>query len=349
MPELTYKVSGLIGNDTISVELSCDANMNRAGETPIVVTATDPNGNYEITAINGTLTVEYFPYIPPIITPTYPPVVDGGDNGDVDVSPKNPEKGDTVVITPDPDAGYEVDEIIVTDKNGNPITVFDNGDGTYSFKQPSGKVNIEVTFKEIIKVCPGDKTCPMYGYTDLDMTAWYHDGVHFCIENKLMNGTSTTTFAPGATTSRAMIVTILWRLAGEPVVNYAMSFEDVAADTWYTEAIRWAASEGIVNGYSDTAFGPNDNITREQLATILYRYEQKNGGGFKGMWMFRMDYVDLADVSDWAYEAMCWMNMNSIVNGKPGKVLDPKGNATRAEAATMLYRYCDVIGKDDEN
>ena len=133
------------------------------------------------------------------------------------------------------------------------------------------------------------------------------------------------------------------------MVNYAMSFDDVASDTWYTEAIRWAASEGIVNGYSDTAFGPNDNITREQLATILYRYEQKNGGGFKGMWMFRMDYVDLAEVSDWAYEAMCWMNMNSIVNGKPGKVLDPKGNATRAEAATMLYRYCDIIGKDEKN
>lgn len=349
MPELTYKVSGLIGSDTINVELSCDANMNRTGETPIVVTATDPNGNYEITTVNGTLTVKiiYLPIIPS--NPTYPPVVDGDDNGDVTVTPKNPEKGDTVTITPDPDAGYEVDEIVVSDKNGNLVEVINNRDGTYSFKQPNGKVNIEVTFKEIIKVCPGDKTCPMYGYTDLDMNVWYHDGVHFCIENKLMNGTSTTTFAPGATTSRAMIVTILWRLAGEPIVNYAMSFDDVASDTWYTEAIRWAASEGIVNGYSDTAFGPNDNITREQLATILYRYEQKNGGGFKGMWMFRMDYVDLAEVSDWAYEAMCWMNMNSIVNGKPGKVLDPKGNATRAEAATMLYRYCDIIGKDEKN
>lgn len=349
MPELTYKVSGLIGSDTINVELSCDANMNRTGETPIVVTATDPNGNYEITTVNGTLTVKmiYLPIIPS--NPTYPPVVDGDDNGDVTVTPKNPEKGDTVTITPDPDAGYEVDEIVVSDKNGNPVEVIDNRDGTYSFKQPNGKVNIEVTFKEIEKVCPRDYTCPMYGYTDLDMNVWYHDGVHFCIENKLMNGTSTTTFAPGATTSRAMIVTILWRLAGEPIVNYAMSFDDVASDTWYTEAIRWAASEGIVNGYSDTAFGPNDNITREQLATILYRYEQKNGGGFKGMWMFRMDYVDLAEVSDWAYEAMCWMNMNSIVNGKPGKVLDPKGNATRAEAATMLYRYCDIIGKDEKN
>jgi len=288
----------------------------------------------------------YFIYIP-VVNPTYPPVVDSGDNGDVTVTPKNPEQGDTVTIMPDPDTGYEVDEVIVTDKNGNPVTVADNGDGTYSFKQPGSNVDIEVTFKDIVKACPGDKTCPMYDYTDLDITAWYHDGVHFCIANNLMTGTASDTFAPGMTTSRAMIVTILWRLAGEPVVNYAMSFEDVAADTWYTEAIRWAASEGIVNGYSDTAFGPNDNITREQLAAILYRYEQSKGGGFTGAWMIRMDYVDLADVSDWAYEAMCWMNMNGIVNGKPGKVLDPKGSAARAEAATMLYRYCEVSSKKD--
>ena len=344
MPELTYKVVGLIGDDTISVELSCDANMNRVGETPIVVTATDPNGNYEITTVNGTLTVKYYPYIP---APTYPPVVDSGDNGDVTVSPKNPEKGDTVIITPDPDAGYEVDEIVVTDKNGNPVEVIDNGDGTYSFKQPSGKVNIEVTFKKIVETCPGDSTCPMYGYTDLDMTAWYHDGVHFCIENKLMQGISTTAFAPGTSLSRAMLVTILWRLEGNPVVNYAMDFEDVDVDKWYTEAIRWAASERIVEGYGNGKFGTNDDITREQLAAILYRYEQKNGGGFKGMWMFRMDYVDLADVSVWAYEAMCWMNMNSIVNGKPGKVLDPKGSATRAEAAAMIQRYSDVMTNED--
>ena len=188
--------------------------------------------------------------------------------------------------------------------------------------------------------CSGDQTCPMSAFEDLDRNAWYHAAVHYCLEEGLMNGVSDTEFAPGMDTSRAMIVTILWRLEGKPVVNYLMGFEDVAADQWYTEAIRWAASEGIVNGYSETAFGPDDAITREQLATILYRYEQYKGGGFTGAWMIRMDYVDLAEVSDWAYEAMCWMNMNGIVNGKPGKVLDPKGNASRAEAAAMLQRYC---------
>lgn len=107
------------------------------------------------------------------------------------------------------------------------------------------------------------------------------------------------------------------------------------------DAIRWAASEGIVNGYSDTAFGPNDEITREQFAAIMYRYEQYKGGGFTGAWMFRMDYADLADVSDWAYEAMCWMVMHDIISGRPGKILDPKEKATRAEAAAIFYRFCE--------
>ena len=102
-----------------------------------------------------------------------------------------------------------------------------------------------------------------------------------------------------------------------------------------------------MEGYSDEQFGPADIITREQLATILYRYEKMNGGGFTGVWMYRMDYVDLENVSDWAYEAMCWMNMKGIVTGKPGKLLDPKGSATRAEAATMLQRYCELKEEND--
>jgi len=196
--------------------------------------------------------------------------------------------------------------------------------------------------KDPIVDCPRDRRCPMFGYTDLKRHEWYHDGVHFALEKDLMNGVSDDRFDPSGTTTRAMIVTILWRLEGCPVVNYLMQFEDVKAEQWYTEAIRWAAAEGIVTGYSKTAFGPDDAITREQLAAILYRYEQRAGGGFTGTWMMRMDYVDLAEVSDWAYEAMCWMNMKGIITGKPGKVLDPKGFAERAQAAVMLYRYCEV-------
>lgn len=348
-PDLTYTVDGLVDDDALTTApvLTTDANMYRVGAYTITASGADAGDNYSITYVNGTLTVKNYPYIP---QPTYDvEIADDITGGEVSASKKIAYRGDTITITVTPDAGYELTALTVTDSRGNTVAVTKISDSKYTFKMPGYNIEIDAVFAKIDTTCPGDKTCPMYGYTDLDMTAWYHDGVHFCIANDLMTGTASDTFAPGMTTSRAMIVTILWRLEGKPVVNYAMSFEDVAADTWYTEAIRWAQANKIVSGYSDEAFGPNDVITREQLATILYRYEQYKGGGFTGAWMIRMDYVDLADVSDWAYEAMCWMNMNSIVNGKPGKVLDPKGSATRAEAATMLYRYCEVSSKDEEN
>ncbi len=191
--------------------------------------------------------------------------------------------------------------------------------------------------------CDGtkDDNCPSIAYGDLDTKAWYHLDVDYALEKGLMNGMGEGVFAPDGKLSRAMLVTILWRLEGKPVVNYNMTFEDVDTESWCTEAVRWAASEGIVLGHSAESFAPNDDITREQLATIIYRYEKYKGGGFTGAWMFRMDYADLDDVSEWSYEAMCWCTMNNIVNGKPGKLLDPLGYATRAEAAAMLHRYCE--------
>ena len=160
-----------------------------------------------------------------------------------------------------------------------------------------------------------------------------------------MIGTGPNTFEPETITSRAMIVTILWRLEGCPAASCEMTFEDVPAGFWYTDAVRWAQSKGIVKGYSQEEFGPDDVITREQLATILYRYEQYKGGGFTGECADRMDFVDAADVSNWAYEAMCWANENGVVIGKPGKVLDPQGSTTRAEVAVMLYRFCEAVDR----
>ncbi len=293
----------------------------------------------------------YLPVIPS--TPTYPPVVDCGNNGDVVVTPKNPQKGDTVIITPNPDEGFEVDEIIVTDKNGNSVTVVDNGNGTYSFKQPSGKVNIEVTFKEIKidTTCHGGWTCPMHDYTDLNTTAWYHDGIHFCIENGLMGSTSNEklTFDPDLSTTRAMIVTILWRLEGEPIVNYAMTFEDVADGMWYTEAIRWAQSTGVVEGYSAEKFGPNDTITREQMATIMWRYAKDNGYDVSvGENTNILSYDDAFDVADWAMPAMQWSCGAGLIKGiESGNTMDlePQGNATRAQVATILQRFCENVAE----
>ena len=160
-----------------------------------------------------------------------------------------------------------------------------------------------------------------------------------------MQGVSADKFDPSGTLSRGMIVTMLWRMEGEPVVNYAMSFKDVPADKWYTEAIRWAQSTGVVDGYSADSFGPNDNVTREQLAAILYNYAKIKGQGFTGDWMFLLDFADRTDISSWANEAVHWCSMKGIVNGKAGKVFDPQGNATRAEAATMVQRYCEAFKK----
>lgn len=181
--------------------------------------------------------------------------------------------------------------------------------------------------------------CPSSLYSDLDTSLWYHAATDYVLGRNLMNDVGAGQFDPNGTTSRTMIVTILWRAEGCPVVNDLIQFEDVPADAWYAEAVRWAASEGIVNGYSDTAFGPSDPITREQLAAILYRYEQYLGGGFTGAWMFLLDYADRTEVSEWAYEAMCWMTMNGVMQGKSGNILDPKGFARRCETAQILMMY----------
>ena len=195
------------------------------------------------------------------------------------------------------------------------------------------------------EACDGSATCPVHAFTDAKTDAWYHNGVHYCLANGLMDGIPGNLFDPNGTTTRAQLVTILWRLEGKPVVNYLMQFDDVASDSWYTEAVRWAAAEKIVEGH-DGKFDPNGAITREQLATILYRYEQYKGGGFTGTWMFLLDCTDRDKVSNWAYEAMCWMSMNGVITGTDG-ALNPKNNATRAQIAMTLYRYCEATGKED--
>ena len=286
-------------------------------------------------------------------------IAHGMVGGDVATDKTEASAKSEVTVTVTPKEGYEASAVVITDENGKIIEVTKNDDGTYSFEMPMSNVTVCATFdkteteidptepEETDDECKRDEDCPLADFADLEADAWYHDGVHYSIEKGLMSGMGDGIFAPDGKLSRAMLVTMLWRLEGKPVVNYLMTFEDVEQDAWYAEAVRWAASEKIIEGYSATAFGPDDAITREQLAAIIYRYEQHKGGGFKGLWMFRMDYTDLSELSEWAYEAMCWCSMNGIVTGKPEKVLDPKGSATRAEASTMLWRYCELA--NDEN
>lgn len=277
------------------------------------------------------------------VTPSYDIAVDKGIIGGTVTPNKTRAYGNAkITVTVSADEGYTLSGITVKDSKGKTVETVKADDGTYTFVMPYRDVEISASFNKKQYECPKDHTCPIYPFDDADAKAWYHDGMHYCIEHGLIKGYDNGTLRPDTKLSRAMLVTILWRLEGEPVVNYIMPFEDVEAESWYTEAIRWAAAEKIVLGYDKNSFGPNDSITREQLATIIYRYEKHKGGGFVGAWAFRMDYVDLADVDDWAYEAMCWCTMKGVVLGKPEKLLDPKGTATRAEAATMLERYIKV-------
>ena len=180
-------------------------------------------------------------------------------------------------------------------------------------------------------------------FTDVPEGAWYEDAAAYVYKHGLMAGTSATTFAPEVTTSRTMIATILWRMAGSPVVNYAMNYTDVAQGQWCSEAIRWATSEGVVTGYGNGLFGTNDPITREQLATMLWRYAQTEGYDVSiGEDTNILSYTDVADLSEYAIPAMQWAVGAGIINGTgDGSTLSPQGQATRAQAAVMLMRFCE--------
>lgn len=174
-------------------------------------------------------------------------------------------------------------------------------------------------------------------FNDVSESDWYYHSVQYVYEVGLMNGTGDNTFSPNGTVTRGMIVTILWRREGAPVAS-GYSFTDVAADAYYTNAVSWAAEKGIVNGYGGNRFGPQDAITREQFAAILYRYSEKNGADVSA----RSDlsvYSDSNLISAYAYDALSWANASGLIKGVGGNKMNPAGTATRAQAATILERY----------
>ena len=258
-------------------------------------------------------------------------------HGTVKLSHSAAVSGATVTITVIPDEGYQLDTLTVTDSKGNELKLTEKGGGQYTFVMPSGAVTVKAVFTEL------EATPEPLPFMDVAETAWYADAVRYVYEHDLMNGTDAQKFSPDSTTSRSMIATILWRMAGSPVVNYAMNFSDVAQGQWYSEAIRWAASEGIVGGYGNGAFGTNDPITREQFAVMLYRFAQKQGYDVSvGENTNILSYADAFDVAEYAIPAMQWACGAGIINGS-GANLNPQGDATRAQAAAMLMRFCEEV------
>ena len=270
---------------------------------------------------------------------SYAVSVSSVSNGSVTVSPKNASKGATVTITVAPNEGYELGSLTVTDANGNRISLTNAGDSKYTFTMPSSKVTVTANFTAVEEVPE-----QVGSFTDVNTDDWFAEAVQYMLDNEMMNGTSATTFGPNTTTTRGMIVTILYRLEGEPDAA-ASSFTDVASNMYYADAINWAAANGIVNGITTTTFGPDNAITREQMAAILYRYAQ-----FKGYDVSASNnltnYTDASQISAYAATAMQWANAEGLIAGNTTTTINPTGNATRAEVATILMRFCENIARD---
>ena len=263
-------------------------------------------------------------------SPSYPvSVPDKTDHGSVTVSPKNASAGSTVTITVKPDSGYVLETISVTDKNGKELKLTDKGNGKYTFTMPASKVEIKVTFME-------DNSVLNFFY-DVPNDAYYYEAVKWAAENGITGGIGSSLFAPNQPCTRAQIVTFLWRTAGSPVVNYLMPFTDVDEGAYYAEAVRWAASTGIVTGLTETTFGANGVCTRAQVVTMLYRFAKAQGMDTSQGGMAIREFDDFDSVPAYALEAMGWAVNTGVFKGDNNRLL-PQNACTRAQIVTLLRR-----------
>ncbi len=300
-----------------------------AGTAQITVTTED--GNKTATC---TVTVKEPPYTGKY---SYEVSTSVGDHGSLTVD-RYATEGEKVTITVTPDEAYKLDDLVVT-AGGKEVALTAGGDGTYSFTMPSADVKISATFAE-----DPDWTEPEEPATDvsdifLDIApnAWYKDAVQYAYAGGLMTGVSANEFAPEATTTRAMIVSMLARLEGVESAESA-GFADVAANDWYATAVNWAAASGITSGTGDGNFSPNTAITREQLAAILMNYAQYKGQDTSARATLDT-YSDATAISSWANDVMSWAVAEGLLTGVTNDQLQPQGNATRAQVAAILQRF----------
>ena len=248
-----------------------------------------------------------------------------GKNGTVEPKLTLSHLGKSVTFTFKPDKGYRVKDVKVDGKSVGPVA-------SYTVDKLSVSTRIEVTF-----------TNGKLPFTDVRESDWFYDDVVFAYENGLFAGTSDTTFSPNSSMTRAMLVTVLYRLEGQPTVNGRSGFSDVTFNSYYEDAVTWAADNGIVNGTSTSTFSPNANVTREQMAAILYRYtqyKQYNTAANSSL----NSFSDHASVSGYAVAPLQWAVAEKLINGSAGKLM-PTGNATRAQVAAILHRFVTNVAK----
>ena len=297
-----------------------------AGTATITVTTAD--GSF-----TATCTVTVRPDIPPA-NPNYRITVEATQGGTVTADPTAAKAGTTVTLTPVPDRGYQVGTVAVTDRFGEAVAVTEQAGGTYTFTMPNGQVTVTVTFAE----------APL-PFPDVTEGDWFYDAVRCAYETGLMDGVGDSLFAPNSQTTRAQLVTILYRLAGEPEPGGDSGFSDVAAGTWYTDAVAWAAENGIVNGTTDTTFAPGDDITREQLVTVLYRYAESMGYDVSAS-ADLSGFSDAGDIQSYATEALSWAVAQGLLQGFEDDTIRPGGTATRAQIAAVLMRFLAAVSAE---
>ena len=293
-------------------------------------------GGQEVTITADTTFTAQWSYVPPA-NPNYKITIGDMENGTVTANPTAAKAGATVTLTPVPDEGYALSTLTVTDRFGDAVRVTEQADGTYTFTMPNGQVTVTATFVQV------EEPAPTEPFVDVAEGDWFYDAVVYAYQNELMDGVGGNRFAPNSETTRAQLVTILYRLEGQPAVSGDLPFTDVEAGIWYTDAILWAAQNGIVNGVTDTTFAPGDEITRQQLVTILYRYAEAKGYDVSAS-ADLSGYPDADQVQDYAQPAMAWAVAEGIVEGMDG-TLKPAGNASRAQIATILMRFCEDVAQ----
>lgn len=269
---------------------------------------------------------------------TYTVSVDSSRHGDVTVSPKSASKGTTVTITVKPDDGYELDELTVTDKDGDSIKLKDKGDGRFTFTMPASKVTVEAVFTALEQ----EEEQPLF--SDVAEDDWYYDAVAYVAENGIMSGTDGSRFSPNGTLTRAMLSQILYAMEDKPAVSGAATFSDVAAGAWYADAVNWTAAQGIVAGMGENSFAPDAPVTREQLSLILYGYARYKGYDTSAS-VSLSGYADRDSVAVWAADSMGWAVSEGLISGRPGGYLDPAGTAIRAEVAQILMNFCEDLAR----
>lgn len=332
----------VVKNDKLDLTFNTTKSVKVKNDTGVAITVKF-NGTNEDVAKDATKT---FSYTKPSSgssggsssgKTTYKVTTSAVNNGGVNASPSNAEKGAAITITLSPDKGYKLDKLTVTDGSGKTVSTVKKSDTVYTFIMPASAVKVGVSYVKATETPSKTK------FNDVSANDWFASAVDYVTGKGMMNGTADNTFSPKANTTRGMVVTVLYRLENQPSTS-AASFTDVASGAYYANAVAWANANGIVSGYGSGKFGPNDKVTREQLAAILYRYAQyKKYDVSVGEDTNILSYDDAQSISSYAIPAIQWACGAGVVTGKSGSKLDPKGNATRAEVAAMLMRFCENV------